>query len=413
MDFNILRIVVPLISLSLFKYIWLQELTRVILCYSWERITLVWLVLAIGFVLSSSNSANYNHLTLKRSLLVFILSSLCFLFLVQGLMIFFFLFELNSVLIFIFVFMFGYQPERVAARISMFLYVGLASLPLLVVFLFMIFFGDVSSWLEINLLSRSWFYFFIIVAFLAKLPVFGLHSWLPKAHVEASAEGSILLASVLLKLGGVGILRVRPLLRPCYSSEFIVMWVVLSSGLLMWVCLSQRDLKIIVAYSSICHIRLIAAIGYLNSLNRFFTRLTIILAHGIVSSGLFFCVGVLFYHSNSRIKFFNRGLLSLRGLFSANWIVLLLFNLGVPPLLNFWIEFQAVRLLGPLRLVRFGGLIVIIFFTIFISLFLGTRTVYGVSSQQNKKLWSCHLINIGIIHTLIIRFITWHIRVFM
>jgi NADH-ubiquinone oxidoreductase chain 4 len=152
--------------------------------------------------------------------------------------------------------------ERLKASLYLLFYTLFASLPLLLVILLII----------NNSFRRSIFYltflnnFFInnqlitlitITAFLVKFPIFFVHQWLPKAHVEAPVAGSIILAGVLLKLGGYGLLRLGVLFGSSDLLVKVIVFSLLGGGLLGVVCLSHRDMKVIIAYSSVVHMALI------------------------------------------------------------------------------------------------------------------------------------------------------------
>merc|ERR1711988_2083329 len=105
--------------------------------------------------------------------------------------------------------------------------------------------------------SRTVYLIILLMSFLVKFPIFLFHQWLPKAHVEAPVGGSIILAGILLKLGGYGIIRILFLLKTVSVFYFIVLFSLFGGRLLRVVCLINRDIKVLIAYSSVVHISLI------------------------------------------------------------------------------------------------------------------------------------------------------------
>jgi len=274
------------------------------------------------------------NIIIKR-LFIFLLLSLQITFFTNNILLFYFFFEWSLIPIFLIIIGWGYQPERLSASLSLFFYTIFASLPLLII-IFKIFFNRFSFIiplfcnLKIFFLENNLYIFFIILAFLVKFPIFFVHIWLPKAHVEAPVSGSIVLAGVLLKLGGYGLYRLFMCLDRRGVRILILTISLIGGGILRVLCLSQRDIKVVIAYSSVVHIALVVA-GFL-SLYKLGVegRIIIIVAHGLCSSGIFAGANIIYERTHSRRFFLNRGFLVTRPRFRIFWFILIIANFGGP-----------------------------------------------------------------------------------
>nr|YP_010621053.1 NADH dehydrogenase subunit 4 [Protagonista lugubris]WAX39436.1 NADH dehydrogenase subunit 4 [Protagonista lugubris] len=299
----------------------------------------------------------------------------------------------------------GYQPERLQAGIYLLFYTLLASLPLLVGMLYLYnFLGLLYIPMLVNSLyiNNNLFYLCMILAFLVKMPMFLIHLWLPKAHVEAPISGSMILAGVLLKLGGYGLLRVFSVLSSFSMLNFIWISISLIGGIVIsLICMRQTDLKSLIAYSSVAHMGIV--IGGLMTLNYwgFCGSYILMIGHGLCSSGLFCLTNISYERLGSRSLLINKGLMVFMPSMTMWWFLLSSCNMAAPPSLN---------LLGEVSLLNslIGWSYLTMYSLIFLSFFSAAYTLYMYSYSQHGMLYSgIYSCSLGYSREYLLLFLHW------
>ena len=300
-------------------------------------------------LLSNWTSISHNLRSFLITILLLETLLLC-VFLVLDILLFYIFFESILPPLFILIGSFG-SSNRVRASFYLFLYTLLGSLFLLLSIVTMssiIGTTDFDALYKTNLNYYTQFFLFcgIFIAFAVKTPVIILNTWLLKAHVESPLSGSIILAGIVLKLSLYGILRLMlPLLpKACLNYTYIIYLIGVITIIYASIStLRTIDVKELIAYSSVSHAAVYLIGVFSNTIQGIEGGITLGLAHGFVSSGLFICVGgVLYDRSSTRLITYYRGMAQIMPLFSIVLFILCLGNCGVPLTLNFVGEFLSL-----------------------------------------------------------------------
>nr|YP_009029794.1 NADH dehydrogenase subunit 4 [Isurus paucus]AHY81145.1 NADH dehydrogenase subunit 4 [Isurus paucus] len=295
-------------------------------------------------ILASQNHISPEPVIRQRtyiSLLISLQTFLIMAFSATEMIMFYIMFEATLIPTLIIITRWGNQTERLNAGTYFLFYTLIGSLPLLIALLLMQNSLGTLSMIIMQytqpLTLTSWadklWWVACLTAFLVKMPLYGIHLWLPKAHVEAPIAGSMILAAVLLKLGGYGMMRIIVMLDPltkemAYPFLILAIWgIIMTSS----ICLRQTDLKSLIAYSSVSHMGLVAGAILIQTPWSFAGAITLMIAHGLISSALFCLANTNYERIHSRTMLLARGMQIIFPLMATWWFFASLANLALPP----------------------------------------------------------------------------------
>nr|YP_010723699.1 NADH dehydrogenase subunit 4 [Pethia stoliczkana]WDW30017.1 NADH dehydrogenase subunit 4 [Pethia stoliczkana] len=309
-------------------------------------------------ILASQNHVNPEPINRQRLYITLLASLQTFLIMAFGateIIMFYIMFEATLIPTLIIITRWGNQTERLNAGTYFLFYTLAGSLPLLVALLLLqnstgtlsLLLIQYSQPMQLTSFSHKIWWAGCLIAFLVKMPLYGVHLWLPKAHVEAPVAGSMVLAAVLLKLGGYGMMRMMIMLDPlskelAYPFIILALWGIIMTGS---ICLRQTDLKSLIAYSSVSHMGLVAGGILIQTPWGFSGAIILMIAHGLVSSALFCLANTAYERTHSRTMILARGLQIIFPLTAVWWFIANLANLALPPLPNLMGELMIITTL--------------------------------------------------------------------
>nr|YP_010326968.1 NADH dehydrogenase subunit 4 [Polyptychus trilineatus]UNP54217.1 NADH dehydrogenase subunit 4 [Polyptychus trilineatus] len=354
--------------------------------YSYDMISYGLILLSIWIcllmIMASENLFKMNYYINFFLLNIMILLILLFLtFSVMNLFLFYLFFESSLIPTLMLIVGWGYQPERIQAGMYLMFYTLFASLPLLMGLFYL--YSYINSmmiyYLKFLNLNYIMMYFCMVMAFLVKMPMYFVHLWLPKAHVEAPVSGSMILAGIMLKLGGYGLLRILIFLQEV-NLKMNYMWMIISlvGGFYISLkCFCQVDIKSLIAYSSVSHMSLV--IGGIMVMNQwgYFGSYIMMIGHGLCSSGMFCLANINYERLHSRSLYINKGMMNFMPSLSLWWFLLLSSNMSAPPSMNLLGEISLINSLVSWSFLSMIMLMLVSFFSAGYSLYLYSYTQHG------------------------------------
>nr|YP_010580928.1 NADH dehydrogenase subunit 4 [Sternaspis chinensis]YP_010580941.1 NADH dehydrogenase subunit 4 [Sternaspis liui]QIB72583.1 NADH dehydrogenase subunit 4 [Sternaspis scutata]UZT27139.1 NADH dehydrogenase subunit 4 [Sternaspis chinensis]UZT27152.1 NADH dehydrogenase subunit 4 [Sternaspis liui] len=341
------------------------------------------------FMVSYLTLHNNNKISLFSMQIILLSLILVLSFSVNNFILFYVFFEASLIPTLLLIIGWGYQPERLQAGVYLMMYTVTASLPLLMSLLVIYKTNfhtsfSLTFWLwPHSSLSCPFWSLISVSAFMVKMPLFFVHLWLPKAHVEAPVAGSMILAGILLKLGSYGLIRISLFLfkmtkpiAPVFMS--ISLWGAVISSM---ICIRQQDLKSLIAYSSVGHMGLLTAGLMSNSKWGWQGSLAMMVAHGLCSSALFAIANMTYEKTNTRSLSLTKGMINIIPMMTFWWFILTASNMAAPPSINLMSEIILLTASLSKSIYFSLSIILISFLTATYSLHMFTASQHGPNNS--------------------------------
>ena len=364
-----------------------------------DGISLLFIVLTtfLMFLCFTSLFKSINYMVKEIYICLFLLESfLILIFSVQDLIFFYIFFESVLIPMFFIIGCWGSRERRIRANYMFFLYTLIGSLFMLVGILF-IFFETGTTNYQILLLTKIsfnkqlfiWFGFFL--SFATKIPMFPFHIWLPEAHVEAPTVGSVILAGILLKLGGYGFIKFSLMLLP-QASHFLTPLIhilgIFSVIFASFTAIRQTDLKRIIAYSSIAHMNIVVIGIFSPTKLGLQGSVFLMLSHGFISSALFLCVGFVYNIYHTRLLKYYTGLANTKPMLATFLLFFSFSNSGLPGTSGFLAEFLIFLGISKSNFFVCFLLLITVVLSAIYSLWLLNRVIFTNTKTEYLKIYS-------------------------